>query len=190
MARPGLSQPVHPGLGGGPHTARKSVPAPGVATPACPRWRRRETTSSSSTSSSSAPGASTWPRCSRPGCLPRRRALRSGRDRPPGTRPGRSPHRRGPVARGNRPDPHVRALRFRGRHDERGPQRGRSIEEIARSPACGRYASWSASTWDAAAASSALSSCTAMPPWLGRHAGSWWPSTARRAATSGARRRQ
>ena len=59
----------------------------------------------------------------RPGCLPRGRALRSGRDGPPGTRPGRSPHRRGPVARGDRPDPHVRALRLRGRHDERSPQR-------------------------------------------------------------------
>lgn len=40
------------------------------------------------------------------------------------TRPERSPYRRGPVARGNRPDPHVRTLRLRGRHGERGPRRG------------------------------------------------------------------
>jgi hypothetical protein len=66
-----------------------------ASTGTCPRWRQRETTSSSSTSSSSAPGASTWPRCSTPGRLPSRRALRSGRDRPPRTGPGRSPHRRG-----------------------------------------------------------------------------------------------
>ena len=39
-------------------------------------------------------------------------------------RPERSPYRRGPVARGNRPDPHVRTLRLRGRHGERGPRRG------------------------------------------------------------------
>jgi len=56
--------------------------------------------------------------------------------------------------------------------------------------ACGRCASWSGSTRPAAAASSDQSPCTATPTWPGRRAGSWWPDTARRAATSGMRRRR
>jgi hypothetical protein len=116
---PGAIRTARPA--GGSRCGRGSSMA---STGACPRWPRRETTSSSSTSPSPRLARVPGHAARRPGCLPRRRALRSGRDRPPGTGSGRSPYRGG-AGRTWRPTRSTRSgPTTSSRHNEHGPQRG------------------------------------------------------------------